>query len=358
MINTLDNLLQKNNKKLFIKIHASVNQKDDKGDNFNFIPQYCNKTVGIHCHSLMFYGLTDNETPIYGRKNFNDMSDFMIKQKNIRSTYYFPETSYWVGLDIDIPLFLTDYMRTRFEDMSFCHKNNIDNIITFTSGQEIGYWLYDWSVCLYNWSDDQMIGLKLLGENINTWENIFKFQKKYFKEKNVISMITATNLMDELSKPFQNKILNDRYSLIELHNNKLLTIDQIAILDETVSFLPSIIDIESDELKTLLIITHNRIKHTFNIRLAIYYNNKKDYLEQAANIRMESLDIINQFIHKYNNYPKSNIYNIYDNPTSYNYGYIWSVKTLHFWNKEELMVKYSRYDPLFMNIYNPFMILL
>src|SRR5690606_10082061 len=111
----------KQNKKLFSKIHVSTNQNSKEYGNFNFLVQHSNPDIGILPHTVMFYGLYDDNVPMYGNKNFHHLLDFIQKEKNQREVWYYPETSYWIAMDMDVPLLLTDYLVARAVDMKNLH---------------------------------------------------------------------------------------------------------------------------------------------------------------------------------------------------------------------------------------------
>src|SRR5690606_26296144 len=126
-------------------------------------------SVGVLPHTVMFYGVVEDKAPMYGNKNFHGIRDFMVKEKSKRPTWYYPETSYWVGMDVDIPLFLTDYFRSRAEDVKFLYDNQIEGQLNFTTGHALGYWLFDWNLALINDLDyqfDPMTALRLLDRDI------------------------------------------------------------------------------------------------------------------------------------------------------------------------------------------------
>ena len=136
-------------KKLYIKVHVSSNQNHKEYGNFNFLPSYANKDVGVLPHTVFFYGLEDDIAPMYGQKNFKNIKSFMAEEhKKKRDIIYYPETSYFIGMDIDIPLLLTDYLVARHEDLQSLQGLGVSKQVNFTTGMELGYWLFDWSLAL------------------------------------------------------------------------------------------------------------------------------------------------------------------------------------------------------------------
>ncbi len=353
-------------KTLFVKVHASMNQFDPSYGqlNFNFLPGLADPRVGVLPHTLMFYGLSDEKAPMYGRKNFSDMLDFMVKQAPIRPTWYYPETSYWVGLDQDIPLLLTDYLLARSTDMDLAQSAGVQGHLTFTSGQGLGYWLFDWTVTLLSsqeYAHDPLIGIKLLGESEEVWQREVDFQHRFFKKNGMISMLDSANLMDELPRPFQEKV-HSRHTIPELSRDRRILEAEISQLEVAAEVIPDVSAIRFPELRELLRVTHLRIHHALAIRQALFHlrdDEKEIYLTQAYEFRNHALGIMAALVIDYNPYPSAHVFDEFlPNPTSYAFGYLWPARVLHFWEREEKMISEENFDsPFFMNIFNPFSII-
>src|SRR5690606_120309 len=161
-------------------------------------------------------GVVADKAPMYGNKNFHGIRDFMLQEKSKRPTRYYPETSYWGGMHGDIPLFLTDYLRTRAQDMTFRYDNRIEHQLHYHDGHALGYWRFDWNLALMADLDhkfDPLTGLKLLGENTSEWQKIVDYQKKWYKEAGLIALLSSANLQDELSETHR---IHDRFTMKQL----------------------------------------------------------------------------------------------------------------------------------------------
>ena len=192
-INDSADLLAK--KQIFIKVHASSGQTSVKFGNFNFLPARAGRTVGVLPHTVFLYGLESAHSPIYQRENFQDMKEFLQQEAKQRPTWYFPETSYYVGLDIDVPLFLPVYLYERARDMEILSQAAVSGQVVFTTGQEMGYWLLDWTIAL--WTDasipvDPLAGMVLLGEDRQVWQRLMDWEKKFLLDQELISTVTTS----------------------------------------------------------------------------------------------------------------------------------------------------------------------
>jgi hypothetical protein len=74
-----------------------------------------------------------------------------------RSVHFYPETSYWVNVDVDVPLALYVYGQRRVHDMRLIAREEdrrgvrIDGVMNFDSGWEWGYWLNDAMLAAASW---------------------------------------------------------------------------------------------------------------------------------------------------------------------------------------------------------------
>lgn len=358
-IQVAQDVLTREGRQLFFKIHISSNQKDPRYGNYNFLPTYAENSVGIWPHTVMFYGLGDRSTPVYGRSDFTDIRDLAIQEKDKRPVWYYPETSYFVAMDIDVPLFLTDYLVARSQDLDYLENSGISGQINFTTGQELGYWLMDWTVALLVNSEsrgDPMIGLELLGEDVQVWKRIIEFQTHYFKQLGLISILSSTTPLDEI--PYVGHSVHERVLLKTLadgqHYELLQT--QIQTLESALQDLPPLKQIRNRELRLMLEVTWARISHALDLRRALLgvlgSEQRIASLKRAENTRTQALGWMEEIQQNFNRYPEARVFYHHSNPTSYSSGYGWAAVRLHFWKREERMILGDYYSPFFMNIYD------
>lgn len=142
-----------------VKVHCSTGQVcmdyEDPvtGDplNFNFLPYYAHKGLGVFPHTIQIYSLDDPTAGAYGNKDFGYMEEYMVHEAKAgnRSVMFYPETAYWVNVDVDVPLFLPVYGQRRQHDLRRLARREhlehfkIDGQMNFDSGWEWGYWLSD-----------------------------------------------------------------------------------------------------------------------------------------------------------------------------------------------------------------------
>ncbi|MEX2300663.1 MAG: hypothetical protein WD733_06985 [Bryobacterales bacterium] len=356
-IEAANRVLKRQQRRLFVNTHVSTGQTHSKFGNFNFLPQFSDSEVGILVHTVMFYGLTDANAPVYGRRNFADIDRLMIDESAKRPVWYFPETSYFVAMDIDVPLFLTDYLVSRSADFDHVASHGIAGHLTFTSGQELGYWLMDWTVALLanaEYEARPTIGLELLGEDSAVWDRIIRFQNQYIKQEQLIASISSTTPLDEVASYWGHGI-HERSLLRDLGGNPERLGREVQMLEEAIGELPSLTGVRNEELRVLLQVTWNRIRHAYYLRKAIQDGSGPagtEMLRRAEWVRLQSASLMADIEHRYQRYPEAQLFDRHASPTSYDFGYAWPAKALHFWRREESMVRDRNWNPFFMNIYN------
>lgn len=341
---------RKNEVSLFTKVHVSSNQYDPVYGNFNFLAQYATPELGIWPHTVMFYGLLDKKAPMYGNENFSGITEFMQQQKAKRPTWYYPETSYWIGMDADIPLFLTDYLRTRAEDYAWVSKKGFEGHMNFTTGHAMGGWLWDWGLALMTDKDynfDPLTALRLLGEDVGLWKEHLDFQDKWFKQKGLIALLSAANLQDELSS----HRIHDRFTMKELSTNPERVEIEIGLLEESLPLWPSIDEIKDHELKEMLRITKMRHEHALEIRKA-FRGDRELHISKAKVLRLGVQELIADLAKLPNNYPLLPLFKRHKNPTSYQFGYVYLASSTYFWEREERQVSEQDFWPFKGNIIN------
>lgn len=350
-LNLSEKILREKNIAVFTKVHVSSNQHSEKWGNYNFLPQHANSGVGILPHTVMFYGLLDKSAPMYGNRDFSSIRNFLLTEKDKRPTWYYPETGYWVAMDQDIPLLLTDYLKTRAEDIEFLHRKNVEGNLNFTTGHALGGWLYDWNNALVidlDYAFDPLIGLKLLDEPASLWNDHMEFQHEWFKKKGLIAMLSSANLQDELSNTHR---IHDRKTMKQLFDSRRALKKDIELLEEGLILWPPVEGIKNSELRKLLEVTKLRHIHALNIRRYLL-KEKKDDIDTAKDARRAAKALIESLMPLPTNYPGLPIFKKHANPTSYKFGYVYPAVETFYWKREERQIVTKVFFPMKDNIIN------
>jgi hypothetical protein len=106
----------------------------------------------------------------------------------------------------------------------------------------------------------------------------------------------------------------------------------------------------------MLQVTWIRIKHARLLREAFGQPRDSDQwrelLDAATAERLKAKALLATVIHENDRYPEAQDFVPHDNPTSYQYGYLWPAASLHFWDREEQMIRQDDFSAFFMNIYD------
>jgi hypothetical protein len=343
---------------LLTKIHVSTNQVHEKWGNFNFVTRFSDPLVGAMVHTVMFYGLLDEKTPIYGNKTFDDLRNFMLEERTKRPTWYYPETSYWIGMDIDIPLFLTDYFYTRAQDYKLLHDSGVEGHLNFTTGHALGGWMLDWNLALIADLDhqfDPLTAVRLLGEPVELWQEHMSFQHEWFKRQGLIAPLSAANLQDELSESDR---IHDRNTMRQLSRNRSELEREIMLLEKALKLWPSWTGVKNLELKALLEVTNLRHQHALQLRYALLNKDqRKQHIEEARRLREIATGLVKDIAQNKTSYPDLPLFEIHKNPTSYQFGYAYLALAGYWWLREETQVRDNSYFPFWGNIFDVWNIL-
>lgn len=361
-----------------------VNQPDhlemERDSLFN---AYIKETTG-QIHTVMFYDLMDENTPVYEVEDFSHMLSKLENSNDERETWYFPESAYWVTFDNSVPMMLTPYLEARKNDIDLCYRKKIDGHLTFSSGWEWGYEMIDWSIARWSWDfkeevepNEYLLSFFKSRDEKELVERLINLQQEYIKDSNLIEFLTAQAPTDELPEwifnkefhprpPFSYKHLRNKADKEELDyaERKIFLLKKFA--HQTSNIVYDLRGYEQNEIKQELLdgfeITGLRAKHKAHVmeylveKRSFYFDrNRSDHildslLYLAKCDREDAQSIVDQrkLIYKY---PNIIIGAKYGGKTAYPFGYLYTVSNLHFWKREELQAKKNKYRAGYKNIY-------
>jgi hypothetical protein len=338
------------------------------------------------------------------------MLDILIKEKDQRETWYYPESAYWVTFDSSIPLFLLPYLSARLEDIQLMDSLQIPGHLTFSSGWEWGYWLFDWSIARWSWKHHYKNKLRqsqkekpsmfiadLLGKDSITafFEENLKLQNEYLKDKELMRYMTAMTVTDEIPE----KYALEFHPRPEISYKKLAKhADSATVAEVAERWLPLLDEFSSKTLKSVeklqaylekqeksiarkrgpfldsqkerileelvdgVKITALRAKHRYHTldyllsKRQAKLSKEKDQslnakLEAAEKIREEALIIVRNREANYR-YDLKYLTTKRKGNTAYRFGYLYPVHDLHFWKREEKQYRGNHFSPFYKSIWN------
>jgi len=125
------------------------------------LPQFADPRLGQNVHTLSLFDVYRNWAT-YAHPDFHLQHDYLMKMLPTgRRVKYHPESAYWISADIDVPLFLPEFLFSRWNDV----HNLVGEIraqglpplyghLMFSSGHEWGYWLTDYMTAKILWEPE------------------------------------------------------------------------------------------------------------------------------------------------------------------------------------------------------------
>jgi hypothetical protein len=124
------------------------------------LPQFADARLGQSVHTLAFFDVY-RDWATYAHPDFHLQHDYMLKELPSRRVHYFPESAYWISADVDVPLFLPEFVRSRHNDIHRLTAEAAEKKlpplqahITFSSGHEWGYWMTDYLAAKIAWQPE------------------------------------------------------------------------------------------------------------------------------------------------------------------------------------------------------------
>ncbi|MBI2388329.1 MAG: hypothetical protein HYV09_01820 [Deltaproteobacteria bacterium] len=127
-----------------------IDFRGEKGVFFYHLPKWADRALGINVHTVFWFDLY-RDWGAYRHPSFQLQRDLVFDQIGARKVRYIPESAYWASADVDVPLFLPEYVESRWIDVSRLVADlkakglpELDGHVLYSSGHEWGYWLTDY----------------------------------------------------------------------------------------------------------------------------------------------------------------------------------------------------------------------
>ncbi len=354
---------------------------------------------GILIHTVMCYSASEAKAPVYGNCNQRFMLKAAQAEQQHRLTWYWPESSYWVGFDSPVPLLLLPYLSSRLDDINVMAQLGLAGHLTFSSGWEWGYWLIDWSIARWSWryrqngrlrSDTALSGLNdLLPDPAlgRLWQQALQLQNQYLKDHELLRFMAAALPFAELPEPFRlpfqptpdftyGWLLKraDQAQASAIAQGPVTRLEQYGVamgqltaqLRQRIRLLQQQHRLTgdraglADELVTALQVTSLRAQHrSLTLRALIAKRRSscgglaacQHYLSRAQLVRAQAQVLVTRQEQRYR-YPINLLARRRSSLTAYPFGYLYPASRLFFWEREEQQVQQGRFDPFFMNLWD------
>ncbi len=367
-------LKSKYHAKMYVKVHVGGRMKVKyRGEEllYYFLPKFASGDVGVMVHTVMFYDLF-RPAHAYSHENFYEHREFLKQQIGKRDVIYFPESAYWCTFDIDVPVWFSEYIYARWNDMRGLAPYRLDGHVTFTSGMEWMHFLTDYLVAKQTW--DNKISLKelvdvyadIVGGAKAAVKNILldsmELQNEVFINKNLSPFLAGEDSYDEAGwfgnvithPPFIrfNRVLKMKDEKLKKFLADMGTMEKFAAAYD--GYLTTLRHERKnvgknalywyDELYDSLEVTKLRAQHTVTLykgALALKRGNKDDaqtFLREAEKIKPRAENVIRRREKMYR-YPANMTVERNNNYTIYPFAYLHQAHVLCFWTRREVELK-------------------
>lgn len=367
-------LKKKYHVKMDVKIHVGGKMKVNyQGEEllYYFLPKFASSDVGMMIHTVMFYDVF-RPAHAYSHENFYEHRELLKEQIGKREVIYFPESAYWCTFDIDVPVWFSEYIYARWNDMHGLSPYKLDGHVTFTSGFEWMHFLTDYFAAKQTW--DSKISLKelvdwyadIFGGAKDAVKNILldsmELQNDVFITKNLSPFLSGEDSYDEAGwfgnvithTPFVrfNRVLKMKEEKMKKFLADMETMDKFVsaydgylttLRDERKNAGKNVLD-WYDELYDSLEITKLRAQHTLTLyrgALALKDGKKnasEGKLKEAQDIKQLAEKVIRRREKMYR-YPADMMTERNTNYTIYPFAYLHQAHTLCFWTRREEELK-------------------
>jgi hypothetical protein len=372
---------------VFLSTHVIKDEKRILHDGNNNV---MSDDTGILIHTVMCYALKDDYAPAYENENFRFMYDKLMHYNRERNVWYWPESSYWVTFDNSVPNLFLPYLTSRWKDIMLLKDKNTDGHLTFSSGWEWGYWLIDWAIAKWSWTDEVKLAKSeknpgdifdfLLGDTRLSclFKRAFDIQVDFLVDKKLLEYLPVAAPFAELPPPFDRgfqprpeftmkkiigmknsevlRVINDK-KLIELKEFSDNTLKITRLIDAEIKKMDGgdLVDL-ADELNNALKVTALRAKFKYLLLTASAYKSLGDIKKYNAKILKASsvYQIAIKLVREQKKYYRYDKYisDRFDSFTSYDFGYLYPVSELFFWKREMEQLKTGQFNAFFMKIWD------
>ncbi|MCS7188806.1 MAG: hypothetical protein RMJ66_04855 [Bacteroidia bacterium] len=341
------------------------------------------RDITLCVHSVMCYSLQDTFAPVYRCKDFSHLYRTIKRERKHRKVWYYPETAYWVTFDNSVPVWLLSYLRARLEDIQVV-EGLVEGHLTFSSGWDMGYWIFDWSVARWMWrlrydeneaqNSPQEGFIRLFGGDSAGWAYLIRFQDSLMVGRNLLSYITPTTPIDEIGwrflPPFQPRLPAAPW---RIYRKPRLYYSMFAsVLDgmrKALSFWPRWPSVPVnpevlplwEELKNAWEITELRVAFRYHWLSALvserFSEKEQKHIDslyiclQKAESKVHKMPIRYPSMHEGRLCRKGYRGCVHPYPT-YRFGYLYPAVSLHFWKREIGQVEEGRWGALYKNLWD------
>jgi hypothetical protein len=344
---------------------------------FYFLPAHADARLIQNVHTVYFYDLY-RPRGAYGHDDFFMHREFLFEQLAAgRTVRYKPESAYWVSHDVDVPLFLPEYVHSRWNDIHRLVEEvrsrslpPLDGHVTFSSGHEWGYWMTDYLTAKMMWSPEKDLDhfFAHYAASFGTCSTqaqaaltrFTELQTQYLFDQRLISYLSGDDFHDDLGAiagfvtiparlPFEKALAlagEERAAFRAEVIDPLATFAEEArsIESEVAKICAAFASPWCAELLDGVAIVRLRAQHASHLYAAVDLSRRSPEeaqaeLARAAEILTEAEAVIARR-EPYYRFDAARLTGAKDNPTIYRYGYLRQAHLTCYWKRQALQAEH------------------
>lgn len=353
---------------------------DWKGERtfFYHLPGEADPRLVNTVHTLFFFDLY-RPWAMYEHPDFSLQREFIQREVGERRVRYQPESAYWVTADVDVPAFLPEYLLARWTDIHGLHRDltlagkpSLEGHVMFSSGHEWGYWLTDYLSAKMMWEPEQPLerflahyggGYGACGDEIGgTLGALVDHQTRWLFDARLVPYVSGEDATDDAGYLIGIETHPPRVPFQQLHawsepERATFEHDVLDALAEAVRELTPIRErfartcgrVDETlapwcaELVDGTEIVELRLQHSEALYRGVLASARggdaAPHFARAASLRDDAREVVARREPHYR-FPLGRLVESYQNPTSYEHGYLRQAHTLCFWERQQEQASY------------------
>ena len=343
---------------------------------FYHVPQYADPRLGQTTHTVFWFD-TYRPQGMYQHPDFFFQREFMLAQLAAkRRVRYFPESAYWIAADVDVPVFLPEFIESRWIDIHGLDRDiraanlpPLEGHVTFSSGHEWGFWMTDYLTAKMLWEpgaplarfvDHYGSAYGSCGQGVSDELGQFiAIQKKYLFDGKLIAYISGEDATVETGASIGYVIrqIRTKFEVLVRGSEQDRTTFEASVLAPLEAMIGEIRPIEEsvaarcrgsdpvltpwcNELRDGVRIVRMRAEHAILVYRAVLAHIRGDQKAAVrgladARAKTDQAKGVIEEREKLYRFDLERLTGFYSNPTFYSFGYLRQAHTQCLWRRRE-----------------------
>lgn len=343
-------------------LHVGGNEEvqveyDGQTMSYYYLVNYADRPITPWVHTVMYYNLYDDAGGAYGLDDFAEHRAFLEATLSAgEAVGYHPETAYWVAFDNSVPTYMPVYVYSRWHDLDQLRQRGLslqDHVI-FESGWEWGYAQNDAAALRMSYrlptAATELFGMLLADDTLAAVaDQAAVLQYDMLVQRRLAAYVAGRDIamdvgegLDIVSQP--RRVLFEELAEMSAEERQafgeevLVPLALFADAHESLAGQLAGDDRWSNELRDGLLANTARARFVTYAYLAVAAhadgNETTGLLDEADAWYAEGQAIVARRHGAFHDPVGERLVERADNPTLYDYGYLYNADTLCFWARE------------------------